>query len=186
MMKPQARPMPIPTQSNKGSVEEQDMAKLGAEQAPEEEVAQAKGMIENIVSYIYGDGAGDIISQMPNGAPKELGAIAGNLVTNEVALEEEEGKDISRDIEIEMMAEIVHELTDLAMHEGAVNLPDEKSEQTFMGEALTFAITAAMDSDDPQVNNESMMRLVTGMLGAEGQQQANGIPMPQEMMNGEA
>ena len=47
MMKPQARPMPIPTQSNKGSVEEQDMAKLGAEQAPEEEVAQAKGMIEN-------------------------------------------------------------------------------------------------------------------------------------------
>jgi hypothetical protein len=180
MIKPQARPMPIPTQSNQGSVEEQDMAKLGAEQAPEEEVAQAKGMIENIVSYVYGDGAGDIISQMPNGAPKELGTIAGNLVTNEIALEEEEGK------EIEMMAEIVHELTDLAMHEGAVNLPDEKSEQTFMGEALTFAITAAMDSDDPQVNNESMMRLVTGMLGAEEQQQANGIPMPQEMMNGEA
>jgi len=166
MMKPQARPMPIPTQSNQGSVEEQDMAKLGAEQAPEEEVAEAKGMIENIVSYIYGDGAGDIISQMPNGAPKELGTIAGNLVTNEVALEEEEGKDISRDIEIEMMAEIVHELTDLAMHEGAVDLPDEKN--------------------DPQVNNESMMRLVTGMLGAEDQQQANGIPMPQEMMNGEA
>jgi hypothetical protein len=55
-----------------------------------------------------------------------------------------------------------------------------------MGEALTFAITAAMDSDDPQVNNESMMRLVTGMLGAQEQQQANGIPMPQEMMNGEA
>ena len=57
-----------------------------------------------------------------------------------------------------------------------------------MGEALTFAISAAMDSDDPQITNESMMNLVTNMLNSSEQsgQPVDGVPLPQEMMNGQS
>ena len=187
MIKPQARSMPIPERSDKGTPEDQQMANIGAEQASEEEVTQAKGIVENIAVYIYSDGAEDIIEKS-GGSAKEVGLIAGNLVTNEIALEEEEGQDISRDIEIEIMAEIVHEITDLLLAKGVINLPDENSEQAFMGEALTFAISAAMDSDDPQITNESMMNLVTNMLNSSEQsgQPVDGVPLPQEMMNGQS
>lgn len=190
MMKEQSRPMPIPTAAptaaSDKSIHQQQAASLGMEQASEEEVMQAKGIVENVVSYIYSDGAPDILQQMAGATPRELGEIAGNLVTNEIALEEEAGQDISRDIEAEIMAEVILELVDLGMHEGVLNLPDEESEQAFMGEALTYALGAAMDSDDPEVTNESMMNIVTNMIGAseQAQQPSNGIPVHQEVANG--
>ena len=186
MMKEQARPMPIPASASNGNTQEKESESMGMKQATEEEVAQAKGIVENIASYIYSDGAPDIVQQMAGGSPRELGEIAGNLVTNEIALEEEAGKDISRDIEIEVMSQVILELVDLGLHEGILNLPDEQSEQAFMGEALTYALGAAMDSDDPQITNESMMDLVTNMLGAgeQAQQPSNGIPVHQEVANG--
>ncbi len=187
MIKEQARPMPIPNGKSTIPEEEQQMANIGIEQASEEEVAQAKGIVENIAVYIYSDGAEDIIEKS-GGSAKEVGLIAGNLVTNEIALEEEEGQDISRDIEIEIMAEIVHEITDLLLSKGVIDLPDENSEQAFMGEALTFAISAAMDSDDPQITNESMMEVVTNMINSSEQsgQPVNGVPLPQGMINGQS
>jgi len=186
MMKEQARPMPIPAPSPGAPVEEQQMQSLGAEQASEEEVAQARGIVENIVTYIYADGAPDILEQISGGNAESLGKVAGNLVTNEIAMAEEEGGDISRDIGIEIIGEVIHELVDLGMHEGVLDLPDEKAEQAFMGEALTYAIGAVMDSDDPQVTNESMMDLVTNMInaGEQSAQPANGIPVYQEVGDG--
>jgi len=186
MIKEQARSMPIPESASKKSIQERQMQSMGMEQASEEEVTQAKGIVESIVSYIYSDGAPDILQQITGGSPQKLGEVAGNLVTNEIAMEEEEGGDISRDIEIEIIAEIVHELTDLGLHEGVINLADEESEQAFMGEALTYAIGSVMDSDDPQVTNESMMDLVANMIntGEQSTQPANGIPVHQEVANG--
>ena len=186
MIKEQARPMPIPSGNVATSAEEEEMRDYGIELASEEEIALAKGVVENIVRYIYSDGAPDIIEQMGDGNPQSLGEIAGNLVTNEIALEEEEGTKVSRDVEVEIMAEIVHELTDLVMHENIVDLPDERSEQTFMGEALTYAIGAAMESDDPQFTPDSMMEMVTNMINTSSQseQPVNGVMAPQEVING--
>ena len=186
MIKEQARPMPIPAGNTTASAEEQEMSEVGMELASEEEIALAKGVVENVVKYIYSDGAPDIIEQINDGNPQSLGEVAGNLVTNEIALEEEEGRDISRDIEVEIMTEIVHELTDLAMHEKIVDLPDERSEQTFMGEALTYAIGSAMESNDPQFTPDSMMEMVTNMINTSSQsgQPVDGVMAPQEAING--
>ena len=175
MMKEQARPMPIPVGQSTVSPEEQEMANLGIENLSEEEIVQAKGIVENIVRYIYSDGAPDILEQASNGSPQRLGEIAGNLVTNEIALEEEDGKEVSRD-----------ELTDLVMHENIVDLPDEKSEQMFMGEALTYAIGAAIESDDPQFTGESVMQMVTNLIKSSPQQgeQPTGVLATQEGSNG--
>jgi hypothetical protein len=84
------------------------------------------------------------------------------------------------------MTEIVHELTDLAMHENIVDLPDERSEQTFMGEALTYAIGAAIESNDPQFTPDSMMEMVTNMINTSSQsgQSVDGVMAPQEAING--
>tara|TARA_B100000029_G_C17332243_1_gene872119 strand:+ start:348 stop:911 length:564 start_codon:yes stop_codon:yes gene_type:complete len=186
MMKEQARPMPIPVGQSTVSQEEQEMANLGIENLSEEEIVQAKGIVENIVKYIYSDGAPDILEQASNGSPQRLGEIAGNLVTNEIALEEEAGKEVSRDMEIAIMEEVVHELTDLVMHENIVDLPDEKSEQMFMGEALTYAIGAAIESDDPQFTGESVMQMVTNLINSSPQQgeQPTGVLATQEGSNG--
>jgi len=182
MIKEQARPMPIPNGKSTLPQEEQEMANLGIENLSEEEIAQAKGIVENITIYIYSDGAPDILEQAGNGSPQRLGEIAGNLVTNEIALEEEEGKEVSRDMEVAVMEEVVHELTDLFMHENIVDLPDEKSEQMFMGEALTYAIGAAVESDDPQFTGESIMQMFTNLVNsseAQGQPTA-GVLATQE------
>jgi len=182
MIKEQARPMPIPNGKSTLPQEEQEMANLGIENLSEEEIAQAKGIVENITIYIYSDGAPDILEQAGNGSPQTLGEIAGNLVTNEIALEEEEGKEVSRDMEVAVMEEVVHELTDLFMHENIVDLPDEKSEQMFMGEALTYAIGAAVESDDPQFTGESIMQMFTNLVNsseAQGQSTA-GVLATQE------
>jgi hypothetical protein len=182
MIKEQARPMPIPNGKSTLPQEEQEMANLGIENLSEEEIAQAKGIVENITIYIYSDGAPDILEQAGNGSPQTLGEIAGNLVTNEIALEEEEGKEVSRDMEVAVMEEVVHELTDLFMHENIVDLPDEKSEQMFMGEALTYAIGAAVESDDPQFTGESIMQMFTNLVNsseAQGQPTA-GVLATQE------
>lgn len=174
--------MPIPNGKSTLPQEEQEMANLGIENLSEEEIAQAKGIVENITIYIYSDGAPDILEQAGNGSPQRLGEIAGNLVTNEIALEEEEGKEVSRDMEVAVMEEVVHELTDLFMHENIVDLPDEKSEQMFMGEALTYAIGAAVESDDPQFTGESIMQMFTNLVNsseAQGQPTA-GVLATQE------
>ena len=186
MIKEQARPMPIPAGNTTASAEEQEMNEAGMELASAEEIELAKGVVENVVRYIYSDGAPDIIEQISDGNPQSLGEVAGNLVTNEIALEEEEGRDISRDIEVEIITEIVHELTDLAMMENIVDLPDERSEQTFLGEALTYAIGAAVESNDPQFAPDSMMEMITNMLneGSQSGQPVDGVMAPQEAING--
>ena len=174
--------MPIPNGKSTIPEEEQEMANLGIENLSEEEITQARSIVESIVTYIYSDGAQDILEQASNGSPQRLGEIAGNLVTNEIAIEEEEGKEVSRDMEVAIMEEVVHELTDLFMHENIVDFPDEKSEQMFMGEALTYAIGAAVESDDPQFTGESIMEMFTNLVNSsESQgQTASGVLAPQE------
>jgi len=183
MIKEQARPMPIPSGKSTMPEEQQEMANLGIENLSEEEVAQSKGIVENIVRYIYSDGAPDILERAGNGSPQMIGEIAGNLVTNEIALEEEDGKEVSRDMEVAIMEEVVHELTDLLMYENIVDLPDEKSEQMFMGEALTYAIAAAIESDDPQFTGESIMQMFTNLVNSSPQQgeQPTGVLAPKEV-----
>jgi hypothetical protein len=182
MIKEQARPMPIPNGKSTIPEEEQEMANLGIENLSEEEIAQARSIVESIATYIYSDGAPDILEQAGNGSPQRLGEIAGNLVTNEIALEEEEGKEVSRDMEVAIMEEVIHEMTDLFMYENIVDLPDEKSEQMFMGEALTYALGAAIESDDPQFTGESIMEMFTNLVNSsESQgQPASGVLAPQE------
>lgn len=168
MIKDPARPMPMP----QGTPTENPQM---FNQAPPELEEQAAGIVDKVVTYIYADGVDDILSEMSDGSPEKLGGIAGNLVTNEIAMEEEGGNMISRDIEIEIMAEVVHELTDLALEKGLVDLQTEQQEQSFMGQALTHAINAAMASDDTQVTDDSIMQLATQMLNKQGQQPAGGM-----------
>ena len=85
--------MPIPAGNTTASAEEQEMSEAGIELASAEEIELAKGVVENVVRYIYSDGAPEIIEQISDGNPQNLGEVAGNLVTNEIALEQEEGRD---------------------------------------------------------------------------------------------
>lgn len=182
MIKDQARAMPMPT----GAPVEQEMQEPIIEEASEQEIAQAKGVVANIVDYIYSDGVADILQQIGNGSAQKLGEVAGNLVTNEIALEEEDGNDIDRNIEIEIMAEIVHEIMDLAESKGVIDFVDEQKEQAFAGEALTHAINAAVESNDPQVTEDSLMSMLAGALGGAPQPQpAGGMLAPMEATDGQ-
>jgi len=181
MVKDQARAMPMPA----GAPVESGDQDPAIEEASEQEVAQARGVVLKIVDYIYSDGVADILQQISNGSAKKLGEVAGNLVTNEIALEEEDGNDIDRGIEIEIMAEIVHEIMDLAESKGVIDFANEQKEQAFAGEALTYAINAAVESNDPQVTEESLMNMLTGALGGAPQPQpAGGMLAPMEATDG--
>ena len=83
------------------------------------------------------------------------------------------------------MAEIVHEIMDLAESKGVIDFADEQKEQAFAGEALTYAINAAVESNDPQVTEESLMSMLAGALGGSPQPQpAGGMLAPMEATDG--
>jgi DNA-binding HxlR family transcriptional regulator len=142
--------------------------------APQESKEQADKIVGAVNSYIYGEGSGDIISEMKKGKdklPETIGKIGGNLLSTEMMMEEEEGFDVPRDVYIDMQADVVHELTEVAVHEKIVDFKDDYEAQIFMGEALTHAVNTGIESDESGVTGDWIVNEAQEMLRGQDAQQ---------------
>ena len=142
--------------------------------APPESKEQADKIVGAVNSYIYGEGSDDIISEMKKGKdklPETIGKIGGNLLSTEMMMEEEEGFDVPRDVYIDMQSDVVHELTEVAVHVKLVDFKDDYEAQIFMGEALTHAVNTGIESDESGITGDWVVNEAQEMLRGQDAQQ---------------
>mgnify|MGYP003145752866 CR=1 FL=1 len=179
-MKQPARSFPIPTPVQNAPVEE---AAYGVEQDPfiqatPEQNEMVDSLTDEIFLYMYRDGHEEIVEDLKNSKdnlPEAVGTMAGNLVTTEIQLLEEEGGSFSEDMFVEASKLTVEQFTDLVEDEGIKEFRNNGETQAFMGEALTHAMGAAIDSDYPAVNEKSMMSVAQNLLEGDMDMQASPV-----------
>ena len=128
---------------------------------------QAEAITSEIYMYIYRDGFDEIGEELKKGKKnlaETLGNMAGNLLSNEMAMAEEDGVEVSRDMYIEMQSGVVHQLTEVAAHNGLKDFSSDNEAQAFMGEALTYAIDNVISSPDPFITDESWLAMTKDKL----------------------
>lgn len=172
-MKQPARSFPIPEAiPQEQTTEDQVVVEENINQNPfpegsQEESIQADNITSPIYMYIYREGFDEVVEKLKEGKdklPETLGEMAGNLLANELAMSEEEGVDISRDMYVDMQSGIVHQLTEIAAEKGLKEFRDDNEAQAFMGEALTYAINTVITGDDNAINDDSWMKMTQDML----------------------
>tara|TARA_R100000789_G_scaffold73299_1_gene68986 strand:- start:47 stop:628 length:582 start_codon:yes stop_codon:yes gene_type:complete len=172
-MKQPARSFPIPEAiPQEQTTEDQVVVEENINQNPfpegsQEESIQADNITSPIYMYIYREGFDEVVEKLKEGKdklPETLGEMAGNLLANELAMSEEEGVDISRDMYVDMQSGIVHQLTEIASEKGLKEFRDDNEAQAFMGEALTYAINTVITGDDNAINDDSWMKMTQDML----------------------
>jgi hypothetical protein len=172
-MKKPARSFPLPQSvPQEQTVEEQVIVEEDNNQNPypiasQENAMQAEAITSEIYMYIYRDGFDEIGEELKKGKKnlaETLGNMAGNLLSNEMAMAEEDGVDISRDMYIEMQSGVVHQLTEVAAHNGLKDFSNPNEAQAFMGEALAYAFDNVISSPDPVINNESWLAMAQDQL----------------------
>jgi len=180
MPKMPARSMPIPQDLSgqsrvppQGEVVEEEVIVGSNTQpnsfpdAPIESKEQADKIVGEVNSYIYGEGYKDVVSEMKKGKEhlsETTGKIGGNLLSTEMMMEEEEGFDVPRNVFIDMQSSVIHELTEVAVHEELVDFKDDYEAQVFMGEALTHAVNAGIESDESGVTGDWIIKEAEDML----------------------
>ena len=179
-MQQPARSMPMPQDlsgqsrvpSQEEIVEEEVMVGNNSQpnsfpDAPLEAKEQADKIVGEVNSYIYGEGYKDVVSEMKKGKEylsETTGKIGGNLLSTEMMMEEEEGFDVPRNVFIDMQSSVIHELTEVAVHEELVDFKDDYDAQIFMGEALTHAVNAGIESDESGVPGDWIIKEAEDML----------------------
>tara|TARA_R100001244_G_scaffold121460_1_gene91086 strand:+ start:180 stop:782 length:603 start_codon:yes stop_codon:yes gene_type:complete len=186
-MKQPARSMPMPQDlsgqsrapSQEEIVEEEVMVGNNSQpnsfpDAPLEAKEQADKIVGEVNSYIYGEGYKDVVSKMKKGKEhlsETTGKIGGNLLSTEMMMEEEEGFDVPRDVYIDMQSDVVHELTEVAVHVKLVDFKDDYEAQIFMGEALTHAVNTGIESDESGITGDWVVNEAQEMLRGQDAQQ---------------
>lgn len=172
-MKQPARSFPLPAAvPQEEVVGEQAVVENNTQQNPypvasQEESMQADEITSGIYLYIYREGFDEIVEDLKSGKDdlaKTLGDMAGNLLSNEIAMAEEEGVDVSREMFLDMQSGVVHQLTEVAAEKGLKKFNNDNEAQAFMGEALTYAIHAVINSNDTQITDESWVAMTQDML----------------------
>jgi hypothetical protein len=191
-MKQPARSFPIP-QSVPQEAEEQVVVEDDMEQSPfptasPEEAQMADSITSEIYMYIYRDGWDDIVEELKGSKgnlAETVGDMAGNLLSNEMMMAEEEGAEISREMYLDMQSGVVHQLTEVVAEKDIRRFKDDNEAQAFMGEALTYAINANINSEDTKITQDSWLDLTKEMLrgGVEPQpQQISGTRVIEEVV----
>ena len=111
--------------------------------------------------------------------------MAGNLLSNEMAMAEEEGLDVSRDMYVDMQAGVVQQLTEIVSEKKIKEFNDDNEIQVFMGEALTYAMNTVITGDDTGITDESMVAMTQDMLtgGAQPEPQpVTGVRVTEEVV----
>jgi hypothetical protein len=171
-MKQAARAFPIPQAVTQENVEEQVIVDDDTEVSPfqnasPEEAKMADAITSEIYMYIYRDGWDDIVEELQKSKgnlAEKVGEIAGNLLSNEMLMAEEEGMDVSRDMYLDMQSGVVHQLTEVVAEKDIKRFKDDNEAQAFMGEAMTYAINANINSEDSKITEESWLELTKDML----------------------
>jgi len=171
-MKHPARSFPLPQAVPQEQVAGEQVVTEDTFQNPfqagsQDESAQANAITSDIYNYIYREGWDEITEDLKKGKKnlaETLGTMAGNLLSNEMAMAEEEGLDISRDMYVDMQSGVVQQLTEIVDEKGIKDFRDDNQVQIFMGEALTYAINAVITGDDVGITDESWIAMTQDVL----------------------
>jgi len=171
-MKQPARSFPIPPSVPQEAEGEQVVIDDDREQSPfpeasPEEAQMADSITSEIYMYIYRDGWDEIIEELKgskDNLAEAVGDMAGNLLSNEMLMAEEEGAEISREMYLDMQSGVIHQLTEVVAEKDIRKFKDDNEAQAFMGEALTYAINANIDSEDTKITRDSWLELTKEML----------------------
>ena len=166
-MKQPARSFPLPQSVPQEEVVAEDPYQNPFQVGSEDESAQADAITSDIYNYIYREGWDEITEDLKEGKgnlAETLGTMAGNLLSNEMAMAEEEGLDVSRDMYVDMQAGVVQQLTEIVGEKKIKEFNDDNEIQVFMGEALTYAMNTVITGDDTGITDESWVAMTQDML----------------------
>jgi len=171
-MKQPARSFPLPQSVPQEQVAGEQAVTEDTFQNPfqtgsQDESAQADAITADIYNYIYREGWDDITEDLKKGKAnlaETLGTMAGNLLSNEIEMAEEEGLDVSRDMYVDMQSGIVQQLTEIVDEKKIKEFRDDNQVQVFMGEALTYAMNTVVTGGDTGITDESWIAMTQDML----------------------
>ena len=166
-MKHPARSFPLPQSVPQEEVVAEEAYQNPFQTGSQDESAQSDAITADIYNYIYREGWDEITEDLKKGKAnlaETLGIMAGNLLSNEMGMAEEEGLDVSRDMYIDMQAGVVQQLTEIVGEKGIKNFSDDNAIQAFMGEALTYAMNTVITGDDTGITDESWVAMTQDML----------------------
>ena len=154
--------------------------------ATPEQDQQAQMMLSNIEEFLMDEQVqGALLEKLSQGEPSDtIGQIAGQLVHMQVAVGDDAGANVSRDILIAVAAEVINMLIEMAMTAGIVQIQGDQQLEQLQGNALIAAVDAYMQLGDSEVNGEAAMQVtqqaMDGQLDSPGAQQGmiNNMPSP--------
>ena len=129
--------------------------------ATPEQDQQAQMMLSNIEEFLMDEKVqGAIVEKLSQGEPSDaIGNIAGQLVHMQVAVGDDAGANISRDILIAVAAEVINMLIEMAMTAGIVQIQGDQQLEQLQGNALIAAVDAYMQLGDSEVNGLSLIHI---------------------------
>ena len=71
-----------------------------------------------------------------------------------------------------ILADVVQELTEISVNNNIVSFGNDNEAQAFMGEALTYALDTAVNTDDDIMTEQSMIQLMQEVAGSASMQDA--------------
>ena len=154
--------------------------------ATPEQDQQAQMMLSNIEEFLMDEQVqGALLEKLSQGEPSDtIGQIAGQLVHMQVAVGDDAGANVSRDILIAVAAEVINMLIEMAMTAGIVQIQGDEQLEQLQGNALIAAVDAYMQLGDSEVNGEAAMQVtqqaMDGQLDSPDVQQGmiNNMPSP--------
>ena len=154
--------------------------------ATPEQDQQAQMMLSNIEEFLMDEQVqGALLEKLSQGEPSDtIGQIAGQLVHMQVAVGDDAGANVSRDILIAVAAEVINMLIEMAMAAGIVQIQGDEQLEQLQGNALIAAVDAYMQLGDSEVNGEAAMQVtqqaMDGQLDSPDVQQGmiNNMPSP--------
>ena len=166
-MKQPARLPPIPAAvPQEGEVAQPTMQDPFVEQPSQEEVASVDALTDEIFLYIYKDGYDEIVDELKKvgNLTEAVGTMAGNLVSNEIMMLEEEGGAFPQDMFIEAATETVEQFTDIVDNEKIKEFRNENEAQVFMTESLAYAINTGVESEYSGIDDNYIMSTMENTL----------------------